>query len=77
MRIKGFMALFIAFFAIFGANAQAKKYNIHTVAFYNLENLFDTIKGSNNDEEWLPNGAMSWMRGSKRSRDSDDNDSSR
>ena len=60
MRIKGFMALFIAFFAIFGANAQAKKYNIHTVAFYNLENLFDTIKGSNNDEEWLPNGAMSW-----------------
>lgn len=60
MRIKGFMALFIAFFAIFSANAQAKKYNIHTVAFYNLENLFDTIKGSNNDEEWLPNGGMNW-----------------
>ena len=40
MRIKGFMALFIAFFAIFGANAQAKKYNIHTVAFYNLENAW-------------------------------------
>jgi hypothetical protein len=60
MRIKGFIVLFIAFFAISGANAQAKKYNIHTVAFYNLENLFDTIKGSNNDEEWLPNGAMNW-----------------
>jgi hypothetical protein len=60
MRIKGFVALFIAFFAISGANAQAKKYNIHTVAFYNLENLFDTINGPNNDEEWLPNGAMSW-----------------
>ena len=60
MRIKEFMALFIAFFAIFSANAQAKKYNIHTVAFYNLENLFDTINGPNNDEEWLPNGAMNW-----------------
>lgn len=60
MRIKGFIGLFIAFFAISSTNAQAKKYNIHTVAFYNLENLFDTIKGSNNDEEWLPNGAMSW-----------------
>ena len=60
MRIKGFMTLLIAFFAIFSANAQAKKYNIHTVAFYNLENLFDTINGPNNDEEWLPNGAMNW-----------------
>ncbi len=60
MRIKGFIGLFIAFFAISSTNAQAKKYNIHTVAFYNLENLFDTIKGPNNDEEWLPNGAMSW-----------------
>ena len=54
------MALFIAFFAIIGANAQSKKYNIHTVAFYNFENLFDTINGPNNDEEWLPNGAQNW-----------------
>lgn len=60
MRIKRFLAVFIVLFAITGANAQAKKYNIHTVAFYNLENLFDTINGPNNDEEWLPNGAMNW-----------------
>ncbi len=60
MRITKFIALFIVLFAISGANAQAKKYNIHTVAFYNLENLFDTINGSNNDEEWLPNGAQNW-----------------
>jgi hypothetical protein len=60
MRIKTFMVLFIAFFAIIGANAQSKKYNIHTVAFYNFENLFDTINGPNNDEEWLPNGAQNW-----------------
>ena len=60
MRIKNLIAAFFVFFAISSSNGQAKKYNIHTVAFYNLENLFDTIKGLNNDEEWLPNGAMNW-----------------
>ncbi|HRZ96063.1 MAG TPA: hypothetical protein P5084_00790, partial [Paludibacter sp.] len=30
------------------------------VAFYNLENLFDTINQANNDEEFLPNGAIKW-----------------
>ena len=60
MRIKNLIAVFFVFFAISSSNGQAKKYNIHTVAFYNLENLFDTIKGPNNDEEWLPNGAMNW-----------------
>ncbi len=60
MRIKKLIALFFVFFAIYGANAQAKKYVVHTVAFYNLENLFDTINGPNNDEEWLPNGVQNW-----------------
>jgi Endonuclease/Exonuclease/phosphatase family len=40
-------------------NSQ-KKYQVHTVAFYNFENLFDTINNPNNDEEWLPNGAQNW-----------------
>ncbi|MBP1638123.1 MAG: endonuclease [Bacteroidetes bacterium] len=31
-----------------------------SIAFYNLENLFDTINQSNIDEEFLPNGAMKW-----------------
>ncbi|MBP1663731.1 MAG: endonuclease, partial [Bacteroidetes bacterium] len=31
-----------------------------SVAFYNLENLFDTINQSNIDEEFLPEGAMKW-----------------
>jgi len=43
-----------------GLKAQSKKYIIHTVAFYNFENLFDTIKGTNYDDEWLPNGAQHW-----------------
>ena len=57
MKIKNIIAVFFVLFATITVNAQAKKYIVHTVAFYNLENLFDTINGSNNDEEWLPNGA--------------------
>jgi hypothetical protein len=53
------LILLVALFSIFIANGQ-KKYQIHTVAFYNFENLFDTINQPNNDEEWLPNGAMNW-----------------
>ncbi|HEX8562353.1 MAG TPA: endonuclease/exonuclease/phosphatase family protein [Flavobacterium sp.] len=54
MRIKNFIAALIVIFAIGSANAQEKKYKVHTVAFYNLENLFDTINGPNFDEEYLP-----------------------
>lgn len=60
MKIKNLIALFIVLFAISSSNAQGKKYIVHTVAFYNFENLFDTIDGPNNDEEWLPNGAQNW-----------------
>ena len=30
------------------------------LAFYNLENLFDTIDGPNDDAEFLPNGKNQW-----------------
>jgi predicted extracellular nuclease len=30
------------------------------LAFYNLENLFDTIDGANLDEEYLPNSKLQW-----------------
>ncbi|WP_395065386.1 endonuclease/exonuclease/phosphatase family protein [Flavobacterium sp.] len=60
MKIKNLIALFVVLFALSGANAQAKKYIVHTVAFYNFENLFDTINEANNDEEWLPSGAQHW-----------------
>lgn len=43
------------------AFSQEKKFKIHTVGFYNMENLFDTINDPTiNDEEWLPNGAQNW-----------------
>ncbi|WP_299556745.1 endonuclease/exonuclease/phosphatase family protein [Seonamhaeicola sp.] len=35
-------------------NAQEKKFKIHTVAFYNLENLFDTINNPNKLDEHSP-----------------------
>ena len=36
------------------------KVQLSCVAFYNLENLFDTIDNENNDAEFLPNGANKW-----------------
>jgi len=60
MNLRNKIALLFLFFSIFGANAQQKKFSVHTVAFYNLENLFDTINNPNLDEEWLPDGAQNW-----------------
>jgi len=39
---------------IINTNAQDKKFKIHTVAFYNLENLFDTINDPNKLDEYSP-----------------------
>lgn len=40
---------------------QTKKYLIHTVAFYNFENLFDTINDpATFDEDWTPTGSQNW-----------------
>ena len=45
----------------FCAFAQERKYMVHTVAFYNTENLFDTINDpKTNDEEFLPDGQYFW-----------------
>jgi hypothetical protein len=60
MKIKKIIAVFFVLFAIANTNAQQKKFVLHTVAFYNFENLFDTINNPNNDEEWTPTGAQHW-----------------
>ena len=57
--MKKIISLFIIVLAI-SATAQTKKFAVQTVAFYNFENLFDTINNPNNDEEWLPNGTQNW-----------------
>lgn len=56
---KGRLVLFVLF-SIIGIQAQTGKYRVHTVAFYNFENLFDTINNPNNDDEWTPNGLQHW-----------------
>ena len=43
------------------AQAQKKEYRPAIVAFYNLENLFDTLDNPQiNDEEFLPNGSRNY-----------------
>jgi hypothetical protein len=55
MKIKFIASVCFAVFAIIGVSAQEKKFKVHTVAFYNCENLFDTINDPTiNDEEYLP-----------------------
>ncbi len=42
-------------------NATKASYRLNCIAYYNLENLFDTINDPNtNDEEFLPDGGMKW-----------------
>ena len=60
MKIKSCIVVLLVLISLFEANAQQKKYAVRTVAFYNFENLFDTINNPNYDEEWLPKGLQRW-----------------
>lgn len=58
LKLK-FCLLFL--FSILLIKAQGKKYTIHTVTFYNFENLFDTINNPDtHDDEWTPTGVQNW-----------------
>ncbi len=57
---KTVVVLFVMLFSMLSGTAQQKKFVVHTVGFYNFENLFDTINGPNFDEEWLTDGAQNW-----------------
>ena len=57
-RISLLMLLWLAFTASVKAE---KKYGLYPVAFYNLENLFDTVHDEHkNDYDFLPNGSYHW-----------------
>ena len=44
-----------------GQHQQPKRYALYGVAFYNLENLFDTLHDAGkNDYEYLPSGTNKW-----------------
>ena len=59
MIIKKFFYFFLLVCIL---NAQEKEYIINTVAFYNVENLFDTVDDPENtwDEARTPNGEDKW-----------------
>jgi hypothetical protein len=59
---KIFSVILLVLCAALTASAQSgKKYALYGVAFYNLENLFDTINDPDkHDEEFLPEGAKKW-----------------
>ncbi|TCK68005.1 hypothetical protein DFQ05_1789 [Winogradskyella wandonensis] len=55
MKFLKFPLVFITLFLTFAVNAQKeKRFKIHTVAFYNLENLFDTINDPTKYDEASP-----------------------
>ncbi len=51
--MKNIFLFLFSFFILISISAQ-KKYAIRTVAFYNLENLFDTINDVTKDDEFSP-----------------------
>ncbi len=42
------------------SNTISGNYKVASVAFYNLENLFDTIQHDEYDNEYIPSGPMKW-----------------
>ena len=61
--LQFWLATFLLFFII-SVNAQEKnKFKVHTIAFYNLENLFDTINDPNKFDERSPIMELKTNRG--------------
>ena len=52
--MKIFKLLLLSIFIAISCYSQQKKYQIRTVAFYNVENLFDTINDPNKNDEASP-----------------------
>ncbi len=55
------LLLLISLAFIIHVAAQSKQYKVAVVAFYNLENFYDTVDNPNiNDEDFLPNGVKNY-----------------
>jgi len=54
LKLTSYVLPFLLFITVGIAHTQEKKFRIHTVAFYNLENLFDTINDPNKLDEYSP-----------------------
>lgn len=52
--IKNYLTLAFIISTFFKLQAQEKQFKVHTIAFYNVENFYDTINDpKTNDEEWV------------------------
>ncbi|MBQ8501283.1 MAG: endonuclease/exonuclease/phosphatase family protein [Bacteroides sp.] len=59
--MKKLLLLVLCCLAFYSLQAQNKQRRLHSVAFYNLENLFDTLHDAGkNDTEFLPDGSYRW-----------------
>ena len=67
MNRKSFIRIaLLHFFVVLStcSMAQQRKYQVYAAAFYNLENLFDTVQDTSiNDLEFTPRGANRWTLG--------------
>lgn len=64
MRFNNFLCLGLFFAVILNLNSQNnRKFKIHTIAFYNVENLFDTINDPIKNDEASPIMEMKFDRG--------------
>ena len=48
------LILFFIFIICFESYSEQKKFKVHTIGFYNLENLFDTINDTSKRDEASP-----------------------
>ncbi|WP_439132899.1 endonuclease/exonuclease/phosphatase family protein [Polaribacter sp.] len=53
-KYTSFLILFLLGISLTTAQKKGKQYNIRTIAFYNLENLFDTINDTSINDEASP-----------------------
>lgn len=64
MKKNKYLSLLLPVLMLFGAltaSAQKMQYRVYGVAFYNLENLFDTINSNGSyDKEFSPEGSRQW-----------------
>jgi len=62
ITIKAFFLVIFSFLLFVNrGSTQEKQYKVATIAFYNLENLFDTLDTPDkNDIEYTPEGAKKW-----------------
>ena len=56
------LILFFIFIIGFDSYSEQKKFKVHTVGFYNLENLFDTINDTSKRDEASPIMEMKYNR---------------